>query len=384
MDLSDVKHSNPRTGDTEQGDIPTDDGMRELVSAIGAEIAAPLTAALERIQALATSGRIDRASLRALADEVATARQVGMNAQQLVRFASGRLRQSHERLPLTDTLKTVLTHRARETQARGIFLKPVLKPADVIVDASLLFSLLNTTLDWALVHARSQIEFTIDVKTWPPHARLMCRFAYRPADLIDDSTGAADAARSSLDSLTWRLLEQTATTMGLPMTRSDEHGEITLCFEFPRTANDEMEGVSTIEMDDGFSANSALNSKPLAGSHVLVVASRRDMRVEVRDAIRHMGLIVDLVSSIEEAADFCRDGLPHAIIVEGILSGERLSQLRNEISAEVPGFAFIEIVEEGNDFQMSGFSEASIARVGRGALGSALPSVLTFELSKSL
>lgn len=383
MDLSDVKHSARASGKNAQAHSPGDDRWRELVSAVGAEIAGPLTAALERIHALSTTGRIDRAGLRALNDEIASARQVGMNAQQLVRFASGRLRQSHERLPLADTLKTVLAHRARETQARGIFLKPVLKPADVIVDASLLFSLLNSTLDWVLVNARSHVEFTVDVKTWPPHARLRCRFAYRPADQLDDGMFTATSATLP-DSLTWRLIEQTAATMGLPLNRIDEHGEITLSFEFPRTANDTMEGVSAIEMDDGFNGSSALNSKPLAGSHVLVVASRRDVRVQIRDAIRHMGLIVDLVSSVEEAADFCRDGLPHAIIVEGILAGERLAQLRNEISAEVAGFAFIEIVEEGNEFQMSGFGEVSFARVGRGALEAALPSVLMFELSKSL
>ena len=383
MDLSDVKHSARASGHNAQAKSPNDDRWRELVSAIGAEIAGPLTAALERIHALTTTGRIDRAGLRALNDEIASARQVGMNAQQLVRFASGRLRQSHERLPLADTLKTVLAHRARETQARGIFLKPVLKPADVIVDASLLFSLLNSTLDWVLVNARSHVEFTVDVKTWPQHARLMCRFAYRPADQLGDGMPTATSATLP-DSLTWRLIEQTAATMGLPLNRIDEHGEITLSFEFPRTANDTMEGVSAIEMDDGFNGSSVLNSKPLAGSHVLVVASRRDVRVQIRDAIRHMGLIVDLVSSVEEAADFCRDGLPHAIIVEGILAGERLAQLRSEISAEVAGFAFIEIVEEGNEFQMSGFGEVSFARVGRGALEAALPSVLMFELSKSL
>ena len=87
---------------------------------IGAEIAAPLTAALERIHALTTTGKIDRAGLRALRDEVEQARQVGMIGQQLTRFASGRVRQSHERLQLADVLNGVLAHRARETQARGI------------------------------------------------------------------------------------------------------------------------------------------------------------------------------------------------------------------------------------------------------------------------
>ena len=73
---------------------------QDLAAQIGAEIASPLTAALERIHALTTPGRIDRTSLRALRDEVERARQTGMLGQQLARFASGRLRQSHERLQL--------------------------------------------------------------------------------------------------------------------------------------------------------------------------------------------------------------------------------------------------------------------------------------------
>ncbi len=379
MDASDIKRSSAPHGPPQGAD---DDRWRELVSAVGSEIAMPLSAALERIHALTTSGRIDRASLRALRDEVESARRTGMIAQQLARFASGRLRQSHERLPLAQTLQAVLAHRTRETEARGIAVTPTLKAADVIVDASLLFSLLNTLLDWALAHARSHIDFAIDLKTWPAHARLVCSFAHQPADQVSDNAATALPATAELDSLTWRLLEQTAWTMGLPLVRTVQGGDLSASLEFPRTVSDELGGVSAIESDSGFAMSA--NSKPLAGSHVLVVASRREMRLRVRDAIRHMGLIIDLVASVEEAADFCRDGLPHAIIVEGILHGERLNQLRAGISAELPEFPFIEIIEEGAGFQMSGANGAAMGRVGRDAIESALPSVLMFELSRTL
>jgi hypothetical protein len=378
MDMSDINRS-AAPSQAVAADTADGDRWRQLVNTVGTEIAMPLTSALERIHTLTTSGRIDKASLRALREEVEVARRAGMVAQQLTRFASARLRQSHERLTLADTLKAVLRHRARETEARGITLKPSLKPADVIVDASLLFSLLNTVLDWSLLHSRSEIHFAVDMKVWPAHARLSCRFAHRPADELDDG---ATAHAPQLDSLVWRLVEQTAWTMGLPLSRTVNNGEALLTIEFPRTAHDSMEDVSAIELDQGFSLSS--NSRPLAGSHVLVVASRREMRVRVRDAIRHMGLIVDLVSSVEEASDFCREGLPHAIIVEGILHGERLRQLRAEIGAELPEFPFIEIIEEGASFAMSGFDGASMGRVGRDAIENALPSVLMFELSRAL
>jgi len=384
MDMSDVnRNPSPRARShpaPTAEEVTASQRWHELVAEIGAATAAPLTAALERIQALITTGRIDRSSLRALREEVELARQAGITGQQITRFASGRLRQSHERLQLADTLKNVLTHRQRETQARGIVLKPTLKPAEVIVDASLLFSLLNTVLDWALDLARSNIEFTIDVKSWPVHARLVCRFAHR---LPDESAGdGGESAQRPLDSLTWRLLEQTAWTMGLPIDRQDDAGSTTLTLEFPRTANDEIEGVSTLEIDDGFAPST--NSKPLAGSHVLVISSRREVRLQIRDALRSMGLIVDFVGSVDEATDFCRESLPHAIIIESILRGERFAALREEISAEVPDFVFIEIIEEGNTFEMSGFSGSTVAKVGRDVIASSLPSALMFELSKGL
>jgi hypothetical protein len=383
MDMSDINHTPGSRGRSHPApsaeEVNASERWHALVAEIGAATAAPLTAALERIHTLITSGRIDRASLRALREEVEQARQAGMVGQQITRFASGRLRQSHERLQLADTLKGVLAHRHRETQARGIVLKPTLKPAEVIVDASLLFSLMNTMLDWALEHARSNIEFKIDIKSWPAHARLACRFSHRPADQADDGDGTSNA---SLESLSWRLLEQTAWTMGLPIDRSDDAGTTALTLEFPRTASDEIEGVSTMEIDEGFAPST--NSKPLAGSHVLVIASRREVRVQIRDALRNMGLIVDFVNTVDEAAEFCRDGLPHAIVIEGIQRGERFAQLREEISAEVPDFVFIEIIEEGNAFEMSGFSGSRVAKVGRDVIASSLPSALMFELSKGL
>ena len=384
MDMSDIGRSPVAPGPTRtlpgDGSPGEHERWHELVSQIGAEIAAPLTAALERVNTLTSTGRIDRQSLRALREEIEAARHAGMIGQQLTRFASGRLRQSHERMPLAEVLAGVLAHRSRETQARGISVRPTLKPVEVIVDASLLFGLLNSTLDWALANAQSQIEFAIDIKTWPVHARLTCRFAHRPIDALADS--ADTAAPRGLDSLTWRLLEQTAWTMGLIVDRHDASHLTTLNLEFPRTASNEIDGVSAIELDDGFAPSS--NSQPLAGSHVLVVASRRELRVQIRDALRNMSLIVDFVSSVEEAAAFCREGLPHAVVIESIQNGERFAQFRDEISAEVPDFVFIEIIEEGTTFEMSGFSGSSMARVGREVLSSSLPSALMFELSKSL
>ncbi|CAN5839869.1 hypothetical protein BH11PSE8_BH11PSE8_14750 [soil metagenome] len=379
MDMSELKRGPAAASAVIDAQRVENARWHELVAEIGAEIASPLTAALERIHTLTTTGKIDRAGLRALREEVEQARQIGMIGQQLTRFASGRLRQSHERLQLADVLNGVLAHRSRETAARGITLKPSLAAVAVIADASLLFSLINTTLDWALANAKSQIEFTVDEKPKPAQARLSCRFAYRDGQLDD---GAVDTPTPGLDSLLWRLVEQTAWTMGLNIDRRDDSDQITLVIDFPRPASGETESASALEIDDGFAPSA--NSQPLAGSHVLVIASRREMRAQIRDSLRNMSLIIDFVNSVEEAESFCREGLPHAIIIESIQSGERFALFREEIGAEVPDFAFIEIIEEGSMFEMSGLSGSNIARVGRDVLANSLPSALMFELSKGV
>lgn len=354
---------------------------RALVGEVGAEIAAPLTSALERIVALTTTGRIDRHGLRALREDVERARQIGIESQQLARLADGHVRQSRERINLADMLAGVLVHRAREIQARGLQIRQTAaRPVEVLADAPLLFSLLNTLLSWALDCARSTIDVSVDVRPWPTEAQLACSFAHLDPDRVDDDA-VRERAAAALDSMHWRLLEHTARALGATLEREVHGNGVALALSLSHTTvEDAVEGMSAIELDDGFAPS--MNSKPLAGSHVLVVAQRREVRAEVRDALRHMGLIVDFVSSVDEAAAFCREGLPHVIVIEALLCGERFDELRNEIASEVPQFVFIQIIEDSRAFEMSGYTTASMARVGRDVIAQSLPSALLFELSR--
>lgn len=349
----------------------------ELVTQLGSEIAGPLTAAVERITTLATTGQIDRDSLRALRDEVEAARRVGMVGQQLARFASGRIRQSHETLNLTQLLKEVLIQRGRDLQRRELPTRQILKPTEVVADAALLFSMLNALIDWAIEHAKGVVDLRIDHVNWPIQGRLTCRFDFRAAG---DSAG--DPRAPSLDTLAWRLVEQCGRSMGLSVERDEVGAETRATVIFPRTVQEQPDPLTAVELDHGFA--SSYNSKPLAGSHVLVLASRRELRGQVRQAIAHMGLTLDFVSSIEQAREFCMDGLPHAVIYEGVLAGERLDELRDDLRREVAGLTFIELVEEGDVFNVSSHHPNAVARVGRSALQHGLPSALVFELGKTL
>lgn len=353
----------------------------EIVQQLGAEIAGPLSAALERIHNLVATGQIDRQGLRSLRESVAQAREAGMMGQQLARLASGRLRLSRERLQLAQLLRSVLAQRSRETQARGIQVRQMLKPVEVMADGSLMFALLNALMDWALTSTHSSIDLRLDLTPWPTKARLVCRFAHRSLDLLAEQRSAEPP--TGLNSLAWRLVEQTALTMGVLPLREDSSGITVLTLEFPQTIGDEPGQQSPPPEPEPEHLPSA-NSKPLAGSHLLIVTPRRELRSQLQDAVRHMGLIVDMVNSMEEAAQFCLEGLPHGLVFESAQRGAAFDLLRAELRQEVPDFSLIEVLDGEQLTQLSTATVDGIARIARQHLADALPSVLLFELSKSL
>lgn len=360
-----------------------DDHWRELIGQIGSDVGQSLSRALERVTVLATTGKIDRAGLRALREEIEQARRAGMIGQQLARIASGRIRQAPEQVPLTQMLRDVLVQRGREAAARDIELRQALRPAEVIADATLLHALLQALMDWSLEHAQGAIQFRVDMRAWPQLARLSCQFNHTVAP--QDPTESPDARPetvSPLDTMSWRLVQQVAWTLGLAIERSDTAGRTSLSLDFPNTVHEQIEGVTAVELDPEYAA--ATNSKPLAGHHVLMLAARRDLRADLREAVRHMGLVVDFVNTVEEAEEFCRDAIPHAIVFESTLVGERFDRLTRSLRTEMPGFALIEIADEGAAFKLSGEGPGGQAVIGRDAVLPSLASALIFELSKSM
>lgn len=366
--------------DVAQG--PSHAQWAEIVQQIGAEIAGPLSGALERIHQLMVSGQIDRQSLRALRESVAHAREAGMMGQQLARLASGRIKLARERLHLTQLLRSVLAQRSRETQARGIQIRQVLKPVEVVADGSLMFALLNALMDWALTSTHSSVDMRLDLTPWPTKARLVCRFAHRSMDILDDPRAAP--APASLNSLAWRLLEQTALTMGVLPLREDASGITVLTLEFAQTVGDEAGSAPPPIAEKEPEHQPSTNSKPLAGSHLLIVTPRRELRVQLQEAVRHMGLIIDAVNDMDEAAQFCLEGLPHGIVFDAAQRGPAFDQLRRELLREVPEFSFIEIMDGEHLTQLSTATSDRMARISRSHLMDALPSVLLFELSRGM
>lgn len=361
---------------------PTPVQWADIVQQLGAEIAGPLSAALEQIQNLATTGQIDRRGLRLLRRSVDDARTAGMLGQQLARLASGRLRLTRERQHLTQMLRSVLAQRSRETQARGVQVRQSLQPVEIWADGALLFALLNALMDWALANTHSSVDLRLDLTPWPVKARLSCRFAHRSLELLGDDR-EPQGTSPGLDSLAWRLLEQTAITLGVLPLREQESGITLLTLEFNQLAPDEAPPPdSTHARLEAEAERLGGNSRPLAGCQLLILSPNRDLRAEAHAAVRHMGMLVDAVGSIAEAEQFCREGLPHALLFDAALMNETLLHLIAGISRDAPDFTFVEMFDGEHRTQLSTATSDGVARISRRHLTDALPSLLMFELAK--
>jgi CheY-like chemotaxis protein len=380
MDLSDVKGKS--NGGRRPPMIAAD--PHDLVAQLGSEVATVLSTALERVTTLATTGKIDRASLRALREEVDHARRAAIMGQQVSRLAAGRVRVAHERINLTNLLREALRQRGREIESRGIEVRQVLAPAEVSSDTTLSFSFLQALLDWCFEHAVSRVDLALDVRSWPARARLVCSFAFEHPDRVDTAFTELQAERGrTVETMSWRLVHQTAAVLGLTVQRKDDAGRTTLTVEFPDTLPARLDSLipsSDTEPDEA--GNLFANSQPLAGRHVLVVAPRREVRNTVRESVRSMGLMVDYVTSLDEAAQFCRASMPHALVFESSLRGERFERLRSDWLESVPNLAFVQIAEQGKAFELLHEAGRQYASVGRDAILQQLPAALSFELSR--
>ena len=390
MDLSELNSTHApdksQPGGPRSADAALADAGWLLASQVGVEVACALTPALDSARQMQASGRIDRAGLHNLVQQIEQARQASMLGQQITRLAHGGIQQQPEAVNLSHALRDVLAQRQDDLRTRGIAVKQTIKPADVVVDATLLSALLDTMLDWSLRHACTPVDLRLDTKAWPTHARLVCRYGHTPRDRVQAVAPAARAATPprvvELDCLSWQLLAQLVRTMALHIDRADTESDTALTLEFPHTVNDSLEGAAAMERDAG--AAPIDDSRPLAGAQVLVIAARREVLNQIRQTLLPMGVGFDSVSSVDAAREFCRQGLPQAIVYESAMHDSAFDGLRNDIKLQCPELAWIEIVEQGDAFEISSFGGMSMARVGRNAIGSSLPSALMFELARDV
>ena len=378
MDLTDIARPLTQPG----GRVIEPLDPQALITQLGSEVATLLSSALERVAVLNTTGRIDRDNLAALHAEIDLARRAGIMGQQVVRLSQGDVPLSHERLDLAALLREALRQRSREIDTQGIEVQQEFTGALVMSDATLLFSLLQTMLDWAFEHAVSRIDIKLEVKNRPAHAVLTLKFAHQPAHTIDNAVmPMADAQTPELNTMSWRLLQQTAAVLGLMLDRDDPLGKTELQLEFPETLAPRIKPSGTTDFQEAVSPTLSLNL--LAGSHVLVLAARREVRNVVREALRPLSLVLDFAGTVDEVQAQCAEAMPDAVVYEASLGGQRFERVRSELLAVSPRLAFVQIAEQGKAVQVLNQGGRQFTSVGRDAIIESLPEALNFELART-
>lgn len=356
-----------------------------LAGQVGAEVATALSSALERVRLLSATGRIGQRSLQALQDELEQARRVAMLGQQVSRLAAGRVRQSPESLELPQMLRDALGQRSDEMAARGLEVRQRLEPAAVSVDPSLLFALLVSLLDWAFEHCRSQtLSLSTGLHPWPVHAMLHCEFAWRAPDrLAADADLAFEVARAergadpaALDTMPWRLVEQACRAMDVRIERRDTPWQVQLSLAFPETPRRWPKLVDELTaLEDPY----AMSTQPLAGSQVLVLATRTDVRRLVHEATAQMGLVIDYAGTLADARESAQHVPPDVLIVDE--RNTEVDRLLAELKAGGSGPALVQVSAQFKGLEVSTSGRFEIMRVSTEGVMRELPAALRYALT---
>jgi hypothetical protein len=349
-----------------------------LAGIIGAQLSEPLQAMKNIVDEFSQTRRISRVQLGELQAAILRADRVARQSQQIARLSEGRLRQSHERLQLGSLLDDVLHERLPAMQQAGIELTRAVRPIEVIVDPGLLTSLLEATLDWAIVLGQ-RISVSLSVKNWPEHALLQVKASQT---VVSDAPPDLSERGDALD---WQLLVQLARVMGVSLQREFQPGEAQVTLEFARTVK-QLEGITTMELetaDSGPPSSQHSGTRPLAGHRILLATADPLVRAEVQNAAGVLGLVVDTVSTARQAVRCVEMDRPHMLIMDERVRDEQLDNLVLDLKRHNPNFGLLEVADDANTFAIASWMSDTNTRVSRDLLRSQLTSLLTLELAKS-
>ncbi|MBT9552836.1 MAG: hypothetical protein IV088_18450 [Hydrogenophaga sp.] len=347
-----------------------DDHWPELLSALSEQFTESVSALQNQIDQLLAKGRITKLEHRSLNVPAERIKLAGISAQQIQRFYGGRIRQSHEKINMADLVEGVLQERKQELGILGIALRRKLKPVEVLIDPTVAHTFVNAVLDWGLPFG-NRVDMRVDLNAWPQHARLLMRVS---------NDGVPPSSSTSSDSLSWMLIRQIALAAGGIEVDRDVSGEgVSFTALFNRTVQ-AVDGISAVELSDEHSSM----FKSLSGTYVLTISPSLQIRADVRDALREIGIVSDSVVDFNQARQAIKGRMPNLIVVDSEIKDEEFEKFRNELLREVFEFPFVEISPDDSSFDMSGFGEFSMAKVGRGNIREALGTAVMFELAKMM
>jgi hypothetical protein len=331
--------------------------LHDVIAQVAAEVATPLTRALDRIRGLQAASGADAEQLRALHDEVAHARHIGILGQQIARLASGTVRQELEPVDLQAMLRELLAEQRRDGPSAT--LRESLEAATVVADTGLAGALMRSVIDWCSQCAASPVDLALEPRPAATQAVLTCRFARKAHD--EDGN----------EPLSWHLMHYAAAPLGARLDVEKGTDRVALRVTLDRLVPPAAPGqASTADM------------RLLAGCQLLVVSNDRDIRQQVRRAVHGLDLLVDYVTSVDAAGDYCDEGLPQAIVYASTLSGTSMNRLRGRVGQLMGGPPFIEISPDHDGYEPPSTGERPVRRIAIDELAQGLPAALVSEMTR--
>ncbi len=357
-------------GNNEADAWSLDDHWPSLISGLADQITEGVSALQNQIDQLLARGRISKVEHRTLSIPAERIKLAGISAQQVTRFYSGRIRQTHEKVDMSVLVEGVLQERKQELGILGIALRRKLKPVEVLIDPTVAHTFVNAVLDWGLPFG-NRVDVRMDLNAWPQHARLQVRVS---------NDGVPPSSAASPDNLSWMLIRQIALTAGgIEIEREMDQEGVGFTALFTRTVQ-AVDGISAVDLSDDQSSM----FKSLSGTYVLTISPSLQIRADVRDALREIGISSDSVVDFNQARDAVKSRMPNLIVVDSEIKDDAFESFRHDLLREVFEFPFVEISPDDSSFDMSGFGEFSMAKVGRGNIREALGTAVMFELAKMM
>lgn len=350
-----------------------------LAGVLGRELAEPISRMQSVLREVERSKLLTGEDISRLNASINSAHLLAIQSQQIARLACGSLRQSHENLKLDALVLEFLRERTSAFRQQGIEVFQRIRPVEVIVDASLLCSLINAALDWAAGLGR-KLTVTLEMKNWPEHGLLIFKTSHAIADKTSHDTpnDAPDKPRDN--TVSWYLVSEISQAMGLSVQRTSSAQDTCLQIEFPRTVT-RLDGMTAIEIDIG--PESAYGEpRPLAGAHILFISDDARLQIEVRAICKRARLVLDCVANASQAVRFCELEFPTMVMIDQNMRGHVFNELYKDLRNTDPNFPFLEIASAANTLEMAGWTSESMSRLSKDALQTHLVAFVAMELSK--
>jgi hypothetical protein len=306
----------------------------ELVNAVTEQSIESVELLLRGLALMVQRGRLNPAEYKVLATPAQRLKHCGMNAQQIIRFQSGRVRQSHEKIDMAYVVESVLQERRDELAMMGISVRRKFKPVELLIDPTLGYSLMQAMLDWS-TPLGSHIDLRLDAEGTPPLARLWMKV---------HATEPLTQSAVFVDNLQWLLLRQIAATDGgIDLNRQMVSDGVELTASFRRTLS------TAAPASDPTAPTVATPStlfKTVSGAYVLICSAATDTRLQALGIVRKLGVTADGVASAAQALAALKDREVHLLVLDDAHPPADVASLQYDLATLHPDLCVVKLVLE--------------------------------------